>query len=133
MISQEEYARHDGLSLAGLVRSGEVSSAELLQAAITRIETHNPALNAVIRKRYELARTETAQVSRQAPFAGVPFLVKDLIATIAGEPTGSGNRLVAGIRMPRDSEMVRRYRAAGLGTLPVSALRLRFGETCAAR
>jgi len=114
MISAEEYVRHDGLSLAALVRRGEVSSAELLQAAIARIEAHNPVLNAVIRKRYEQARAEAAQVNPQAPFAGVPFLVKDLLATIAGEPTASGNRLLADVRMPRDSEMVRRYRAAGL-------------------
>ncbi|SPE19956.1 Hydrolase [Burkholderiales bacterium] len=114
MISTEEYVRHDGLSLAALVRSGQVSCAELLQTAIARIEAHNPVLNAVIRKRYEQAQAEAAQVSKEAPLAGVPFLVKDLIATIAGEPTGSGNRLMAGISMPHDSEMVRRYRAAGL-------------------
>ena len=112
MISVAEYARHDGPALAGLVRSGEVSSAELLESAIARIETHSPGLNAVIRKRYEQARIDAAQVNRAALFAGVPFLVKDLIATIAGELTGSGNRLMERVKMPRDSEMVRRYRAA---------------------
>jgi len=44
----------------------------------------------------------------------VPFLVKDLIATLAGEPTASGNRLLANTPMPRDSELVRRFRAAGV-------------------
>jgi amidase len=110
----EDYVRHDGLALAALVRRREVSPAELLEAAIARIEAHDPALNAVVRRRYEQARVEAAAVDPEAPFAGVPFLVKDLIAAIAGEPTSHGNRLLAAIAMPHDSEMVRRYRAAGL-------------------
>ena len=114
MIPFEDYVRHDGLGLAALVRSGEVSPGELLETAIARIEAHNPALNAVIRTRYDAARSEAAQVDRAAPFAGVPFLVKDLVATIGGEPTGNGNRLLASLPMPRDSELVRRFRAAGV-------------------
>ncbi len=114
MISFEDYVRHDGLGLAALVRSGEVSPAELLDAAIARIVEHNPALNAVIRTRYDAARAEAAQIDRSAPFAGVPFLVKDLVATIGGEPTGNGNRLLTSLPMPRDSELVRRFRAAGV-------------------
>ncbi len=114
MLSQEEYTRHDGLGLAALVRRGEVAPVELLDAAIARIEAHNPTLNAVVRTRYEQARVEAAQVDRAAPFAGVPFLVKDLISTLAGEPTGSGNRLLAVLPMPVDSELVRRFRRAGL-------------------
>ncbi|HXY22348.1 MAG TPA: amidase family protein, partial [Burkholderiaceae bacterium] len=113
MISEQEYAQHDGLGLAALVRNGEVSSKELVELAIARIEAHNPVLNAVVRKRYQEALAESANVNKDATFAGVPFLLKDLIATIAGEPTGSGNRLMKAIPLPRDSEIVRRYRAAG--------------------
>jgi amidase len=114
MITADEYVRHDGLALAGLVRRGDVSPSELLDAAIARIEQHNPALNAVVRTRFEPARREAAAMDRSAVFAGVPFLVKDLLATLAGEPTGSGNHRLAALPMPRDSELVRRYRAAGL-------------------
>jgi amidase len=114
MIPFEEYARHDGLALAGLVRSREVNPIELLETAITRIEARNPTLNAVVRKRYERARSEATKVNPDTTFAGVPFLVKDLIATIGGEPTSNGNRLLSTMAMPRDSELVRRYRAAGL-------------------
>ncbi|HJV63402.1 MAG TPA: amidase [Albitalea sp.] len=114
MISAADYLRHDGLGLAELVRRGEASPGELLDAAIARIEAHNPALNAVVRKRYEQARTEALQVDPAAPFAGVPFLVKDLISTIAGEPTAAGCRALAGLPMPHDSELVRRFRAAGV-------------------
>lgn len=114
VISEQEYAQQDALGLAALVRSGQVSSRELIELAIARIEAHNPVLNAVVRKRYRQALAESANVNQNAPLAGVPFLLKDLIATIAGEPTGSGNRLLKDIPMPHDSEMVRRYRAAGL-------------------
>ena len=114
MIPFADYTRHDGLGLAALVRSGAVSAAELLETALARVEAHNPALNAVIRRRDEQVRAEAAHIDPAAPFAGVPFLVKDLIATLAGEPTASGNRLLANAPMPLDSELVRRFRAAGV-------------------
>jgi amidase len=114
MMRTDEYLRHDALGLADLVHRGEVSAVELLDVAIARIEAHNPALNAVVRTRYDAARAEATAVDRSAPLAGVPFLVKDLLATIAGEPTSGGNRALATLTMPHDSEMVRRYRAAGL-------------------
>ena len=114
MISFTDYTRHDGLGLAALVRSGQVSADELLETAFAHIEAHNPALNAVIRTRQAQARAEAARIDFEAPFAGVPFLLKDLIASLAGEPTAGGNALLATLRMPRDSELVRRYRAAGV-------------------
>ena len=114
MIPFADYTRHDGLGLASLVRRREIRPTELLETALARIDRDNPALNAVIRRRDEQVRAETAQVDPAARFAGVPFLVKDLIATLAGEPTASGNRLLAALPMPRDSELVRRFRAAGV-------------------
>lgn len=114
MMSFDDYARHDGLGLADLVRRGEVSAVELLDAAAERTEAVEPALGAVVRRRFERAREEAQRVDRNAPFAGVPFLVKDLLATLQGEPTGAGNRLLQRVPMPRDSELVRRWRAAGL-------------------
>ena len=114
MIAFDDYAAHDGLGLAALVQSGQVSPAELLDAAVARITALNPALNAVIRTRYDAARREAAQVDRAAPFCGVPFLVKDLVATLAGEPTGQGTRLLGSLPMAQDSTLVQRWRAAGL-------------------
>lgn len=69
MMTPVEYARHDGLGLATLIRRGEVSPAEVLDAAIAQIERHNPVLNAVIRKRYEQARHDAMRVNAAAPFA----------------------------------------------------------------
>ena len=115
MIGFEEYARHDALGLAALVRRGDLSPSDLLEAALARLDAVNPALGAVVRDRRERARIEAgAFADHDAPLAGVPFLVKDLLATLAGEPTGCGNRLLQNLPMPRDSETVRRWRAAGL-------------------
>ena len=114
MITFDDYASHDGLGLAALVRSGQVSPVELMDAAVGRITALNPALNAVVRTRYEAARREAGQIDRSAAFCGVPFLVKDLLATLAGEPTGQGTRLLGQLPMPHDSTLVQRWRAAGL-------------------
>lgn len=110
----DEYERFDAVGLAALVRSGQVGAAELVEAAIARIEARNPALNAVIVPMYEQAREAAQRHSGAGLLAGVPLLVKDLLADVEGVPTGSGNRLLRGIPWPRDSEIVRRLRAAGM-------------------
>ncbi len=114
MITFEDYARHDAVGLAELVRRREVSPLELVEAAIARIEAVDPRINAIVRRRYEAARAEAARVDPGAPLAGVPYLLKDLVATIAGEPTSQGTRLLVDKPMACDSELVRRQRAAGL-------------------
>lgn len=114
MTAIPEYSKHDGLGLAELVRKKEVSPVELVEEGIQRIEKHNPQLNAVITKLYETARDAAKRPLPHGPFAGVPFLIKDLVSTIAGVPTGSGNRLWKNIPADADSELTRRWQAAGL-------------------
>src|SRR4051812_9761130 len=84
----------DATAQAALVRSGEASPKELVEAAIARIEAVNPQLDAVIRTRFDQARAEAAAEpppgSDSAPFRGVPILLKDLGCTVAGEPTAFG-------------------------------------------
>lgn len=89
MISADEYRRYDGLGLAELVRSRQVSAAELLEAAIARSAEVNPRLNAVIIPMHELAR-ERARQNLEGPFAGVPMLIKDLFQEYAGVQTAYG-------------------------------------------
>ena len=78
------YAEYDGLGLAELVDKGEVTPAELVEAAIERIERHNPTLNAVVHKAYDEARKTAAGDLPEGPFRGVPFLIKDLGAKVTG-------------------------------------------------
>jgi len=105
----------DAVGQAELVRRGEVSPLELVDAAIARIEARNPEINAVIHPRFEAAREEAAGDLPDGPFRGVPFLVKDAVASMAGEPAHAGMAFLRrhGYRAPRDSWLVERYRAAG--------------------
>ena len=109
-----EYADFDGLGLAHLVRKGEATPLELLEEAIARIEKHNPTLNAVVHKAYDEARSVAKGKLPDGPFKGVPFLIKDINMEVAGWPMTNGSALLAGYVSPADSELTRRYRAAGM-------------------
>lgn len=108
-----EYDDHDATGLAELVRTKQVSASELVDAAIERIEARNPALNAVVHTQFDRARREAA-APRTGDFAGVPFLVKDLMAEDAGEPSTSSCKLGSEWRAERDCELVARYKRAGM-------------------
>jgi len=109
-----EIARMDAVAQAELVRTGEVAATELVEGAIERIEALNPELNAVITTMYERALDAAARVPPDAPLAGVPFLVKDLVVEIAGVPFHEGSRYLSHHVSTYDSEIVRRWRRAGL-------------------
>ncbi len=121
----------DATAQAELLRRGAISAAELAELAIARIEALNPALNAVVHRRYEAARKELASVPRDAPFAGVPFLVKDLMLTTAGDPYHGGCRYLQRIdhRAAVDSFLAARYRRAGF-TLLGRTNTPEFGTVC---
>lgn len=112
-MSFAEYAAHDGLAIAGLVKKGDLSAAEVLEAAIERIERHNGVLNAVVYKAYDEARRNAASVLPDGPFSGVPFLIKDLGLRVNGWPRTSGSRFACVEADGEDSELVARYRASG--------------------
>ncbi|HTO52957.1 MAG TPA: amidase [Myxococcota bacterium] len=109
-----DYEKYDALGLAELVRKGEVSPKELLDAALARVSARDPALHAVVMRFEERARRELAAGLPAGPFRGVPFLLKDLHAHLAGERLTFGSRLFANFVSDRDSELVNRYRRAGL-------------------
>ncbi len=114
MLSLTEYADHDALDLAALVRRKEVSAAELVETAFAAIERLNPQLNAVISVMAEEAQASAAGALPDGPFRGVPFLIKDLVVSYAGVPTDCGSRLFAGWTRDFDSEILKRWKAAGL-------------------
>jgi len=113
MISAVEYARHDALGLAGLVRNKEVSAAELLEAAIARAEAVNPKINALVIRMYEQARAR-AQQPLSGPFAGVPFLIKDIIQDYAGVPATSGSRALLNWIPPSHAAVTQRFLDSGV-------------------
>jgi len=103
----------DAVEQASLVRSGDVSPKELVEAAIARIEAVNPSLDAVIRTRFDKARDEAGGDIPDGPFRGVPFLLKDLGAHVAGEPTAHGLSALDSVPQPSTSYLAAAFRAAG--------------------
>ena len=114
MLSLSDYMGHDAVALAALVRRREVSALELLEAAIARCEAVNPRIGAVVIPMVDLAR-ERAGGPLDGPFAGVPFLVKDLFQDYAGVLATSGCAAWkrAMVTPVEHSEIVRRWLAAG--------------------
>lgn len=110
----QTYAESDALGLADLVRRGEASPAELVEAAITLIDRLDPRLNAVIHRLYDMARSSAATIDRNAPFAGVPFLLKELASAWTGAPNTNSSFYLKDVVSDFDTEAVRRMKSAGL-------------------
>jgi amidase len=112
----DELATLDATAQAELVRSGEASPVELIDAAIERIEALNGELNAVIHPLFDRAREEASGQLPDGPFRGVPMLHKDLGAHFAGEPYHEGIKHLRDLGWvePRDSWLAERWRDAGL-------------------
>jgi amidase len=138
MAMPDALAFLDATAQAQLVRNRALKPLELVEAAIARVERLNPTLNAVVAPMFDEARRATRE-ELGGPFTGVPFLLKDLVAEYAGAPLGEGSRFLAGYVASEDTELVRRYRRAGLvvmgktntpefGILPTTEPR-RFGPT----
>lgn len=102
------------MGLAELVAQKEVSATELLDAAIGRVDEVNPRINALVTPMYDQARAAIDTGLPEGPFAGVPFILKDLRAQYAGVPTTSGSQFFTDYTPARDSELVARYKKAGL-------------------
>ena len=109
-----DYENHDALGLAALVRRGEVTPGELLDAMLERQARDNPRLNAVVTPLHDAARAQIAAGLPDGPFCGVPFLVKELVASVKGCPTTFASRLYANNMPAADSEVVARMRRSGL-------------------
>src|SRR3954451_194300 len=115
----DDLARLDATAQAELVRKGEVSPPELVDAAIERIEASNGELNAVIHKLYDEGREAASGDLPDGPFRGVPFLLKDLGAAFAGQPLHMGTQYLkdADFRAPVDTHLAERFRRAGFVTI----------------
>jgi amidase len=124
--------------LASLVRSGELSSRELIEQSLQRIDALQPELNAFVHVDAEgaLAAADAIGAGDPRPFAGVPIAIKDT-AAVAGMPYTMGSDIFGDYVPQHDAFVVRRLRDAGFvlvgktnmpefGILPVSEPR-RFG------
>lgn len=114
MSSFSEYDQFDGLGLADLVRKKEISSVEICEEAIRRAEAVNPKINAIIRPLYDLARKTAKDLKPDAPFSGVPFLLKDAHHALKGVAMACGSEALTDFIPEHDAEIVRRFKKAGV-------------------
>ena len=139
MGRSHDFAFLDATAQAELVRRKEVKPIELVEATIERIERLNPPLNAVVTPMFDHARVTATGQLPDGPFAGVPFLLKDLLASYAGVRMTAGSTLLRDFVPDHDSELVARLKRAGLiilgktntpefGILPTTEPRL-FGPS----
>jgi amidase len=135
----------DAVALSALVRAGEASALELVEAAIGRAEAVNPSLNAIVEPMFDAARAQAvALVVETQPLAGVPTLLKDLFCPAAGEPAYHGNGVLREMRHHHadTGAVARRLREAGTislgrshspefgcGNCPASAETATYGPT----
>eukprot|EP01039_Chlorochromonas_danica_P020833 gene20833-25534_t len=112
-IAFEDYVRHDATALAAGVRNGDFTPQELVETAIARAEAVNPKINAVATALYDQGRAAAGQ-PLSGPFAGAPFVMKDLNQGLAGVRLTNGSVAFKDNVCKTDSESARRYRAAGL-------------------
>ena len=119
------------------MRTKQASPLELVDGAIARIEKLNPDLNAVIHELFDFARAAAAATLPDGPFRGVPLLLKDLGAELAGTPFCEGTDFAGTYRSTVTQELTLRFQRAGFvicgktntpefGILPTTELR-RFG------
>lgn len=114
MAELNDVAFLDATAQAELVRRKEVKAIELVEAAIERVERLNPTLNSVVTPMYETARDAAKAELPDGPFSGVPFLLKDLLASYAGVRMTAGSALLRDFVPDHDSELVVRLKRAGL-------------------
>ncbi|MCV3244114.1 amidase [Mesorhizobium robiniae] len=109
-----DYARHDAVGLAELVHKGEVSPLEIIEAALAAVDCINPEVNAAFLIDAERALDAAREVDNSAPLAGVPFLIKDVNVFVAEWTTTFASRFFREAQPKGDSEIVKRWRKAGL-------------------
>jgi amidase len=108
-----EYTKFDATGLKELIDKGEVTADEVREAAVAAIEEVQPGLNALVGPVLD----PPVAGSPDGPFAGIPFLIKDLVCSAEGVAQESGSRLFAGYVPDHDSTLMTRFKRAGLTTI----------------
>ncbi len=118
IMNWEEWAKHDAVGLAKRVQRGELTPTELAQQTAEAIARVNPTLNAVVEVFDDLLTDPTRDgMNPGGPFAGVPYLMKDLGPTLKGRLQEMGSLLMRGNRPTADSYLAGRIKQAGLNVI----------------
>ncbi|GLQ30501.1 amidase [Litoribrevibacter albus] len=114
MVRLPEYDDMDAVDIAHQISTKALSVKEVVEAAIDRIEVRNPQINSIVTSMVERWPSDFAKTASDSPLYGVPFLLKDLVAAFEGVPFSCGSRVLADYIPDHDSEMVTRFKHAGL-------------------
>ncbi len=107
-----DYVQHDATELAAMIARGDVSATEVIATAQALMREMNGELNVAVEQfEQPLAHAD------DGPFAGVPFVIKDLVCHAEGVLSEAGSRLCKGLRAPADTALMQRWRKAGLATI----------------
>lgn len=117
----DEYSKLDGLDLAELVRKGQVSAREVYDVGRGAMLAMDEKLAFLVGEIAEEAERNLKNLPEDGPFLGVPTLVKDVGPKVAGTPQEMGSGLAAGVISGHDSELIKRFRRAGLVLMGRSA------------
>ncbi len=117
-MEPHEYASQDAVGLRDLIQAGDVTAAEVERAARRALEAVDPRLNGLALPVFEPALDHAPD----GPFAGVPFLIKDSGPVAKGVPFCIGSRAIRGAVAQDDTDLMRRFRAAGLVTLGLTTV-----------
>src|SRR5262249_15764637 len=112
-----EYVEYDGVGLADLIARREVTTLEVIDAAIARAEELDPRLNAIVYRTFDHARQPARHALPDTPFRGFPFLLKDTLARTPEAPPRSASAFMPAAPAPYDAELTARFRRAGLISL----------------
>jgi aspartyl-tRNA(Asn)/glutamyl-tRNA(Gln) amidotransferase subunit A len=115
-----DLVRQDAATLASAMQSGDVTSREITQACLDRIDAVDPKVHAFLHVDRDAALVAAEEIDRRrasgdvlGPLAGVPLALKDVL-TMRGVPTTCGSRILENWRPPYDSTIVERLRSAGI-------------------
>ena len=114
MSAFTDFEDHDAVGLAALVARGETTPEALLEAAVERVDARNETVNAVTNRLYDHGRGAIAEGLPDGPLKGVPYLLKDLGASLAGCPTTRGCKFFEDAVPAQDSELVKRLKRSGV-------------------
>lgn len=112
-MKRSDYESHDGLGLAALLKSKQVSALELMRSAIAQAEAKNPPFNALCYVKTDEALELAASAAERGSFGALPFLLKDSGLASTFLESSIGSRLFAGTRFPGDATLTRRFVADG--------------------
>lgn len=116
----KEYVKYDGLGLAELVKKKEVNAKELKQAALEVLAVVNPKINVIATAIHQEIGNESN--IPDGSFIGIPFILKDTPTMAAGVPANNGCKFIEGLTSDHDSELMIRFRKAGLIPIATSTV-----------